>query len=116
MRTVFTPGRELSVDESLVLFKGRLKFRQFIRTKRARFGIKLYELCKSDGTTLDMLVYCGKGMFTNDDPYSDHPSTERIPEVLMVPWLNKGHILYTDNYYASPALFPKHISHRTYLS
>ena len=40
MRTVFTPGRELSVDESLVLFKGGLKFRQFIHTKRARFGIK----------------------------------------------------------------------------
>ena len=57
-----------------------------------------------------MLVYCGKGMFTNDDPYSDHPSTKRIPEVL-----NKGHILYTDNYYTSPALARFLISHRTYL-
>ena len=38
---VYTPGPNLSVDESLVLFKGRLHFKQFIRTKRARFGIKL---------------------------------------------------------------------------
>ena len=39
-RTVYNPGRNLSVDESLVLFKGRLHFRQYIKTKRARFGIK----------------------------------------------------------------------------
>ena len=83
MRTVYSPGRELSVDESLVLFKGRLHFKQFIRTKRARFGIKLYELTTSQGITFDMLVYCGKGMFHDDDPHSDSPTTERIPQILM---------------------------------
>ena len=36
--------------------------------------------------------------------YSDMPSTERIPAVLMNPFLNKGHILFTDNYYTSPTL------------
>ena len=35
---VYGPGRFLSVDESLVLFKGRVHFRQYIKTKRARFG------------------------------------------------------------------------------
>ena len=64
---VFSPGRYLSVDESLVLFKGRLHFRQYIKTKRARFGIKLYELTTSDGITLDVLVYCGCGMFDDDN-------------------------------------------------
>jgi len=43
-RKVYYPGKNLSVDESLVLFKGRVHFKQFIRTKRARFGIKLFEL------------------------------------------------------------------------
>lgn len=42
-RTIYCPGQNLSVDESLVLFKGRLKFKQYIKTKRARFGIKVYE-------------------------------------------------------------------------
>ena len=41
---VYKPGKNLSVDESLILFKGRIHFRQYIKTKRARFGIKLYEL------------------------------------------------------------------------
>lgn len=62
-RNVYSPGRNLSVDESLVSFKGRLHFRQYIKTKRARFGIKLYELTAADGITLDVLVYCGKGMY-----------------------------------------------------
>jgi len=55
-RKVYYPGKQLSVDESLVLFKGRLHFKQYIKTKRARFGIKLYELTSSDGITFDFLI------------------------------------------------------------
>ena len=101
---VYSPAKQLSVDESLVLFKGRLAFKQFIRTKRARFGIRLYELCTSNGIMLDVLVYCGCGIFFNDEMHSDMPSTERIPSVLMNEFLNKGHMLYTNNYYTSPTL------------
>ena len=103
-RKVYYPGMELSVDESLVLNKGRLKFKQYIRTKRASFGIKLYELCTSTGITLDFLVYCGKGMYDDDDPYLEMPSSERIPMVLMEPYIGKGHTLCTDNFYTTSSL------------
>jgi len=33
--------------------------------------------------TLDFLAYCGKGMFTEDHPGNNMPTTERIPAVLM---------------------------------
>jgi len=56
---VYSPSKDLYVDESLVLFKGRIAFKQFIRTKRARFGIKLFELCTSNGILLDFLIYHG---------------------------------------------------------
>ena len=39
---VYIPGRELSVDEELLKWKGRLSFRQYIPSKRARFGIKTF--------------------------------------------------------------------------
>ena len=58
-REVYSPGKNLSVDESLVLFKGRLSFMQYIKSKRARFGIKLFQLCTSSGIPLDFLVYHG---------------------------------------------------------
>ena len=69
-KAVWYPNKELSVDESSVLLKGRVKFRQYIKTKRARFGIKLYELTTLDSITLDFLVGSGKGMFFNDDEHS----------------------------------------------
>ena len=114
-RKVYQPGKTLSVDESLVLFKGRLKFKQYIKTKRSRFGIKLYELATSHGTTLDLLVYSGKGMFGEDDPNSDMPAMERIPSVLIESFLGKGHVLYTYNFYTSPALASHFLKNKTHL-
>ena len=114
-RKVYQPERLLSVDESLVLFKGRLKFKQYIKTKRSCFGIKLYELATSHGITLDLLVYSGKGMFGEDDPNSDMTATERIPGVLMKLFLEKGHVLCTDNFYTSPALASHFLKSKTFV-
>ena len=36
----FSMGYQISMDERLISFKGRLSFRQFIPSKRARFGTK----------------------------------------------------------------------------
>ncbi|KAJ8926361.1 hypothetical protein NQ314_021281 [Rhamnusium bicolor] len=59
-REIFTPFQKLSIDESLVLFKGRLAFRQYIPSKRHRFGIKLFMLCDSKRRVcLDFIVYTG---------------------------------------------------------
>ena len=38
----FYPFQNLCTDESLLLFKGRLSFKQYIPAKRSRFGIKTY--------------------------------------------------------------------------
>ena len=73
-----------SVDWNLVLFKGRLSFIQYIKLKRATFGIKLFPLCTSSGIPLDLvprLVEMGEGLMT-----------ERIPATLMERYLYKGHI------------------------
>ena len=47
--TVYYPPELITVDESLILFKGRLLFKQYIKSKRSRFGIKFYELSTADG-------------------------------------------------------------------
>lgn len=36
----YCPQRELSIDESMIKFKGRVFFRQFLPSKPIRFGIK----------------------------------------------------------------------------
>ena len=46
---VLTPGKNLCMDKSLLLWKGRLRFNKYIPMKRNRFGIKLYTIldCKT---------------------------------------------------------------------
>ena len=41
---VYTPERQLAIDETLIKFKGKLHFRQFIPIKPSRFGIKASNL------------------------------------------------------------------------
>ena len=102
---VYSPSKDVCVDESLVLFKGRVAFKQFIRSKRARFGIKLFELCTSNGILLDFLIYHGKmSEELMSDPTHDFQISERIPLTLMNKYLNKGHRLFLDNYYTTPTL------------
>ena len=54
---VYYPCEDLSVDEFLVLLKGRIFFKQYKRTKRSRFGIKFYKLCIHNGITLEFNIY-----------------------------------------------------------
>lgn len=99
----FIPFRNLCVDESLMLFKGRLGFRQYIPSKRSRFGIKLYILCDCDtGYVLDVIVYTGKETeITNSE---DLGISGSIITTFLKDYLNKGHCLYIDNWYTSPDL------------
>lgn len=63
---VYRPNEHISIDESLVPWKGRLSFKQFNPLKRGRFGIKLFVLCESKtGYVYDIEVYVGKDNDTN---------------------------------------------------
>ena len=44
-KSAFRPYQNVCIDESLLLFKGRLSFKQYIPSKRHRFGVKLFILC-----------------------------------------------------------------------
>ena len=49
--------RDLSIDESMMLWRGRLVFRQYIKNKRHKYGVKFYELCQSNGIVLRARIY-----------------------------------------------------------
>src|SRR5699024_3413072 len=40
----FSPGQEICVDESMIPFRGRLSFRQYLKGKLHKFGIKVFRL------------------------------------------------------------------------
>ena len=91
----------MSMDESLILFKGRLSFQQYIKTKGAKFGIKLFQLFTHNGILLDFIVYHGNIDQQLIQMGDGALKTERIPATLMERYNGKGHTLYIDNYYTS---------------
>lgn len=87
-RRIYLPGKELSLDESLLLYRGRLHFRQYIKSKKARYGIKFYILATTDGYVLNIIMYSGKD--ENTQLGSMGTKLERLVMRLMRPYLLKG--------------------------
>lgn len=53
------PGKNFSLDQSMEIHRGRLSFRQNIKPKTNKNGIKFYELCTHDGYPLNLDLYKG---------------------------------------------------------
>ncbi|XP_046142326.1 piggyBac transposable element-derived protein 4-like [Osmia bicornis bicornis] len=101
----FYPFQILCIDESLLLYKGRLSFKQYIPSKRNRFGIKSFVLCDTkSGFVQDFIIYNGSLTTVNCVNEFIGKSGNIVMELLK-PYLGKGHTLYVDNWYTSPTLF-----------
>jgi hypothetical protein len=109
------PYQNLSIDESLILHKGRLYFRQYIPSKRSRFGIKTYSIVDGEtGFILNSMIYSGK----NEDlhfPTKQYGYGGAIVLELAGPYLNKGHHIFADNFFTSPTLAHHLLQQKTYL-
>ena len=98
-KSVYSPGEKLVVDESLVPFRGRIIFRQYIPRKSHKCGIKIYKLCT--------------GNLSNEP---EHNHSESIVLKLAKPLLKKGAIIYADNFYTFVPLAEKLLQEKTYYS
>ncbi|GFW39586.1 piggyBac transposable element-derived protein 4 [Trichonephila clavipes] len=108
-KSVYVRKPDISVDESLIAYKGRLSWKQYIPHKRARFGIKLIQLCESEsGYIWNSLIYTGKGTAFNEN-YNDYGLSKKSVLTLIHELKWKGYCLSTDNFYTSPELAEIHI-------
>lgn len=61
LKTLYTPNKFLTVDEQLIPFRGRCPFRQYIPSKPAKYGIKMWFLCDSQNYyAYNTQVYVGR--------------------------------------------------------
>jgi len=57
----YIPNENVTVDEQLVIFRGRCLFRQFIFSKPGKYEIKMWALCNSMTSYVNnMQVYTGR--------------------------------------------------------
>lgn len=102
-KTVYRPLSKVSIDESLLKFKGRLSIRQCNLSKRARFGIKIYKTCCSvNGYIYAASIYVGKSEET-DDKFVGVSGKTALK--MLCDLSGEGRTVYLDNWYSSPTLF-----------
>ena len=57
----WVPGINQAIDEMMIRFKGRLGWRQYMKDKPIKFGIKMWGLAESTlGYITNFDIYCGK--------------------------------------------------------
>lgn len=103
---VYVPNKHVSLDEAMCPWRGKLRFKVFLKDKPTPWGIKFYELSEAQSA----YVYRFE-IYAADTRLSNKPTD--VVMRLAEPLLDKGFHIFTDNYYSCPALFEKLIERKT---
>ena len=95
--------QECTIDEAMIPFKGRLAFKQYMKAKPTKWGIKVFVLAgATNGYIRTFQIYTGKSL---EDGNSSVGLCSKVVLDLMSGLEGSGLHLYTDNYYTSPSLY-----------
>ena len=99
----YNPSRDVSVDETMVGFRGRFGAKQYLPNKPTKYGVKAFTLADSShGYVLNILLYTGKDTLANaSSQYKDQPQPAQVVLHLAEPYLDQGRHVFTDRYYTS---------------
>lgn len=101
-KKLYSLGEYVTIDEKLEPFRGRCSFRQYIPSKPAKYGIKIFALVDSRTFyTWNMEIYAGK---QPEGPFNLENNPNKIVLRLMEPIFHTGRNLTVDNWYTSYGL------------
>ena len=94
----YKPEREITIDESMISFRGRCSLVQYMPAKPVKYGLKAFLLCEAKtGYVLKWRLYTGDPM----DSDQNYGLTYKVLRDLCKDFQGKGNILFTDRYYTS---------------
>ena len=106
--TVYTPKCDVSVDESLMMWKGHFAWKIYVPTKHVRFGIKSFKLSEVEpGYVWNFIAYVEKETTFDEDVKDETYYGSKVVLDLVAPFLNQGYCVTMDNWFSSPDLFEK---------
>jgi len=106
----YKPSSHLTIDEQLVLTRGRCSFRQYIPSKPGKYGIKIFWICDAKNSyPLKAEIYIGK------QPNQPHAINYALNLVhrLSSPYINKGRTVTMDNFFTSCQLAEELLQKKT---
>jgi hypothetical protein len=112
----YEPGINLTVDEQLIEFHGRVKFRRYIPTKPGKYGLLVYWITEAESSfPLRCLPYIGTKTLLDADKSPCTSIPEAITLHLCQSFLDKGRNITADNYFTSLDLAKKLKTRKTTL-
>lgn len=106
----FFPGRNLSVDETMVGFKGRSTIKQYLPMKPTKRGFKIWALCCSVTVyLLKFMVYEGK-----KDSREEGSLGEKTVLEITKNYVQKGYCVYFDRFFSSILLMAKLLARKIF--
>ena len=92
----------MAIDESVIAFKGRVTFRQYLKGKLTPWGIKAFVLADSVSGYLYKVAICYGRATELVGP--ELPHTARVVLTLVDGLEDKGYDIYLDRFYNSPLI------------
>lgn len=109
-KSEYAPHMEVSIDESMIAYTGRLGFKQYVPLKPTKRGIKVWMRADpNNGYVNEFQVYTGK-----EGNVVEKGLGERVVRDLTRDIWGKFHHVYCDNYFTSLPLFEKLLENQTY--
>lgn len=97
----YTPSANLTVDEQLFPYRGRTRFTQYIPSKPAKYGMKIWWICDAKTNyPLRGQIYTGK----SPDGIREVNQGERVVLDLARKYFYTGRTVYCDNFFTTLTL------------
>ncbi|XP_039297458.1 piggyBac transposable element-derived protein 4-like [Nilaparvata lugens] len=95
----FIPSAEMTLDEQLIAFRGKCSFRQFIPSKPAKYGIKIFALVDVHFPyTFNLEVYCG---VQPEGPFKVSNEHKEVVMRMTAPIHGSNRNVTSDNWFSS---------------
>mgnify|MGYP002224293578 CR=1 FL=1 len=108
----YKPGRDLSVDEAMIGFKGRFNIKQYMPKKPTKWGIKAWGIADSKtGYLLNCKIYLGK---KDNSENNDLLLGEQVVMNMCRDYTGLWHHVYFDNFFTSTRLMMLLLEKQTY--
>ena len=107
-KELYTPSEDLTVDEAMIPFRGRVAFKVYMKNKPNKYGVRLEVVADaSTGVVLHFEAYTGAaGGLSNS-------VTDLVTRILQ-PFEGKNFKVFMDRRYSSPELFTKLLEKKFY--
>ena len=104
-KTFYLAAQCIALDEAIKAFRGRCLFKQYIKSKPVKWGIKIFCVCCSITCyLLNAEFFLGK-MSDNEEKKAEDSKTHTMIMRLLKPFRGRNHILHCDNWFTSVKLF-----------